>query len=75
MATSEPSYLTTVNVTVQGNGAGAGKRVAPMNPTNSAIVRRMSVRGNYDQMPLIGSEVVHADGVSTVTAWVNSIAP
>ena len=75
MATSEPGYLTTVNVTVQGNGAGAGKRIDPMNPNNSAIVRRMSVRGNYDQMPLIGSEVVHAAGVSTVTSWVNSIAP
>lgn len=74
-ATSEPGYLTTVNITVQGNGAGAGKRIAPSDPSNSAIVRRMSVRGNYDQMPLIGSEIVHDAGVSTVTSWVNSIAP
>jgi hypothetical protein len=74
-ATSEPGYLTTVNVTVQGNGAGAGKRIAPGNPSNSAIVRRMSVRGNYDQMPLIGSENVHSAGVSTVTSWVTSIDP
>ena len=75
MATAEPGFTTTVNVTVQGNGAGAGKRIDPMNPNNSAIVRRMSVRGNYDQMPLIGSEIVHTAGVSTVTSWVNSIAP
>jgi cytochrome c553 len=74
-ATSEPGYLTTVNITVQGNGAGAGKRVAPSNPNDSAIIRRMSVRGNYDQMPMIGSEIVHGAGVSTVTSWVNSIAP
>ena len=74
-ATSEPGWLTTVGVTVQGNGAGAGKRIDPMNPQNSAVVRRMSVRGNYDQMPLVGSEVVHSAGVSTVTSWVNTIAP
>lgn len=74
-ATSEPGYLTTVNVAVQGNGAGAGLRVAPGSPSGSAIVRRMSVRGTYDQMPLLGSEIVHTDGVSTVTAWVMSLAP
>lgn len=75
MARYEPGFTTTVNVTVQGNGAGAGKRITPMDPNASAIVRRMSTRGNYDQMPLIGSEIVHDAGVSTVTSWVNTIAP
>ena len=53
--------------------AGAGMRIAPNNTTGSAIFRRMSARGNYDQMPLIGSEIVDSAGVAIVTAWINSM--
>jgi hypothetical protein len=73
-ANTEPGWVSTVGVTVQGDGEGAGKRIDPGNPSNSAIVRRMSLRGS-GQMPLIATEVVHAAGIQTVTDWVNTIAP
>lgn len=68
----EPGWLTTVNVTVTGNGLGATKRIDPMQPTNSAVIKRMSVRGT-GQMPLIATKLVDPDGVATVTAWDNSL--
>ncbi|CAN5796357.1 hypothetical protein BH11MYX2_BH11MYX2_10450 [soil metagenome] len=73
-ANTEPGWISTVGVSVQGDGEGAGKRIDPGNPMNSAIIRRMSLRGS-GQMPLIATEVVHAAGVQTVTDWVNTIAP
>jgi len=71
-ATQEPGYLTTVNANVQFNGAGATKRVEPMNPANSAVLKRLSIRGT-NQMPLIATETVDATGVTTVTTWINSL--
>lgn len=68
-------YATTVHAAVQFNGDGATVRIDPMNPDNSAILRRMSVRGpNTAQMPLIATEVVDPTGVATITDWINSLA-
>ena len=68
----EPGWLTTVNVAVQGNGLGATLRIAPMQPTNSAVVKRMSVRG-AGQMPLIATETVDQNGVDAVVTWVGTL--
>lgn len=67
-------YTTTVGVDVQFNGGGASKRIDPHDPENSAILRRISVRGiNTAQMPLLATELVDADGVAMLTAWVESL--
>jgi hypothetical protein len=67
-------YVTTVGVAVQFNGGGATQRIAPQDPANSAILRRISVRGiNTAQMPLLATEVVDQDGIAMLTAWVESL--
>ena len=67
-------YVTTVGADVQFNGGGATQRIAPQDPANSAILRRISVRGiNTAQMPLLATEVVDAAGVAMLTTWVESL--
>jgi len=71
-AEQEPGYLTTVNAGVQINGMGATRRIDPRNLGNSAILKRMSVRGT-DQMPLLATERVDPAGVATMAAWIDSL--
>lgn len=71
-ATQEPGYLTTVNADVQVNGLGATLRIDPMNPANSAVLKRLSIRGS-GQMPLIATEAVDPAGVDLVTTWINAL--
>ncbi|HEY0189601.1 MAG TPA: hypothetical protein VGC42_00670 [Kofleriaceae bacterium] len=71
-ADQEPGWQTTVGVAVQGRGLGATQRVAPGSPDNSAIIRRMSIRGD-GQMPFIGTNTVDATGVAAVRTWITSM--
>lgn len=71
-ATDEPGYVTTVNADVQVNGLGATLRIEPMNPANSAVLKRLSIRGD-GQMPLIATEAVDPAGVAAVTTWINTL--
>jgi len=50
-------------------------RVAPGQPDKSAVVARMSARGNDDQMPPLATEVVDSTGLDTIRAWITSLAP
>ena len=65
----EPGYLTTVNVNVTGNGLGATKRIELLNSANSAVFKRMSVRG-AGQMPLIATETVDPTGVAALASFI-----
>ena len=72
------TVTTTVGITVvSGNAAITGKkRIAAMDPANSAILIRMGSRTPGLQMPPLGTKVADTDGgVKAVTDWVNTIAP
>lgn len=71
-ADQEPGWTTTVGVAVQGRGLGASRRVDPGNPDNTAILRRMAIRGD-GQMPFVGTNTVDATGLAAVRAWVTSM--
>lgn len=49
-------------------------RVAPGDPDHSALVVRMSARGNVDQMPPLATEHVDASGLAAVRAWIAALA-
>ncbi len=55
------------------NGFPIDQRIAPTAPAASGVILRMSVRGSRDQMPPIASEVVDAEGVAAVSAWVEAL--
>jgi len=69
------AYTSGVNVVTANWPCGGCVRIAPGDAAASAIVMRMSVRGNTDQMPPIGTEVVDDTGVQVVSDWVNSLPP
>ena len=48
------------------------KRIAPGNPDQSELRRRMGLR-NASQMPPLGTEFVDPDGLAAVEAWVNRL--
>jgi hypothetical protein len=50
-------------------------RVAPGQPDKSAVVARMSARGNDDQMPPLATEVADSTGLDAVRAWITSLSP
>jgi len=69
-------YQSLANQPLQYWRGGAIKvRVAPGAPDASAIVARMSTRGTDDQMPPLATELVDADGLAAVRAWIASLAP
>jgi hypothetical protein len=51
------------------------RRVATGHAESSGIIGRMSVRGAGEQMPPLGTEMVDAQGVATVSAWIDSLDP
>lgn len=53
-----------------GGKPGITARIVPGDPDASAIPYRMSVRGTTDQMPPEFTEIVHADGLAAVRAWI-----
>ncbi len=56
-------------------GQTASFRVVGGNPAQSAIMYRMSRRGETAQMPPIASEEVHTVGVEAVRAWIETLPP
>jgi cytochrome c553 len=54
-------------------GGAITKRVTPGDPDASAVVARMSARGNDDQMPPIATEQTDPTGIARVRAWIASL--
>jgi len=54
-------------------GGAITLRVAPGNPDASAIVARMSMRGNNNQMPPLATEVTDPAGTAKVRTWIASL--
>lgn len=54
---------------------GFDYRIAPGDPTRSAIYYRMAQRGGDDQMPPVGSIAVDEIGLATVKTWISGLAP
>ena len=75
-AQSSDVYKSLVGVTLQyWRGGAITQRVVPADPDASAIVARMSARGNKDQMPPLATESTDATGISKVRAWIASLPP
>jgi hypothetical protein len=69
-------YRSLVNVPLQYWRGGAIKvRVSPGQPDQSAIVARMSARGNDAQMPPLATEVVDSAGLDTIRGWISGLSP
>ena len=69
-------YRSIVNVPLQyWRGGAITLRVAPGQPDGSAIVARMSARGNDDQMPPLATELVDSAGLDTVRQWISGLSP
>lgn len=67
-------YLTAVNQPLtRWIGKGYDYRIVAGDPSHSAIVARMSVRGSTDQMPRIATEEVDVEGVAKVSKWISSL--
>lgn len=54
-------------------GIGMARIIAPGDASRSVLVARMNVR-NADAMPPLGSNLVDADGVALVSAWIDGLA-
>ena len=54
-------------------GGAITERVVAGYPEISAIVARMSVRGNDDQMPPLATELVDPEGLAAVRAWIGAL--
>ncbi len=54
---------------------GIEQRIAPGDPATSGIVYRMSLRELNQQMPPLASEQEDDEGITTVSAWVSTLAP
>jgi hypothetical protein len=65
-----PTFLTTVGVVSPYVVPGMTHIIEPGDPATSVLSHRMGQRGNLDQMPPIGSEVVDAAGKAAVDAWI-----
>ena len=48
-------------------------RIEPGDHAASAVWYRMSQRGNNEQMPPIGTEVVDQTGLDTIAMWIDSL--
>lgn len=67
------TYRTTVGVALQNFlNDGFTWRIAPGDPAASAVLYRMTIRGK-GQMPALGTEQVHTDGVTAVDAWIRAL--
>ncbi len=53
-------------------GVPGAKLITPGSAASSVISLRMNTRG-ADQMPPLGTELVHGDGTAAIDAWINSL--
>jgi hypothetical protein len=65
------TYTTAVNVLTTNFMAGQLYRIEGADPDNSAIIIRMA----QSTMPPIASEIVDADGITTLGAWIQTLPP
>lgn len=74
-----PTYTTAVGVTAVQTQPTRTLRIAPPNADASMVVFRMSTRDSGAvpqwQMPPLATDMVDANGVSAVSAWIASIPP
>ena len=56
-------------------GGAITERVVPGDPDASAIVARMSARGDDNQMPPLATEVIDPTGIAKARAWIASLPP
>jgi len=69
------AYTTAVNAPT-GNPNFPMDRIEPGEPEQSAIIQRMLRNpslGETEQMPPLARELVHTEGVATVSAWIRSL--
>jgi hypothetical protein len=75
----EPAYRTTVNqfttvYVLPGSQFGVNSfRILGGSPEQSAVVFRMTNRGNFNQMPPFGTKVLDAEAVAMITEWVRRL--
>jgi len=48
-------------------------RIVPGAPDTSAVLYRMSIRGNSGQMPPVASKVIDPEGIETITEWIGGL--
>jgi len=71
-----PTYTTLVKRPTTGNISKVAMRIAPGNPTGSAIHELMALRGDVmRQMPPTGTEISDPTGLAAVDAWINKLPP
>jgi hypothetical protein len=69
-------YRSLVNVPLEyWRGGAITVRLSPGQPDGSAIVARMSARGNDDQMPPLATELVDSTGLETIRQWISGLSP
>ena len=68
-----PTYETAVDEEPLLGLAGADKLIARGEPEASAVVLRMQLRGDEDQMPPIASDEQDTDGIAAVSAWIEDL--
>jgi hypothetical protein len=56
---------------ISGKAAGQSFRIAPGDPSRSAVIVRMNTRNPYGQMPPLGTKLVDADAVKLITRWIS----
>ena len=47
--------------------------IYPGNAEESILVQRMNTRNGGDRMPPLGRDLIHAEGVALVSAWINNL--
>jgi hypothetical protein len=69
-------WQNTVNVPLQSfMKPGFAKRVVPASPDTSALLYRMSVRIEMEEMPPLATKHEDPTGVGVIRAWIEGIAP
>jgi hypothetical protein len=63
----------TKNFDCLGSGAGTCNRIEPGKPAASAVWMRLSTKGPGVQMPPIGTEVVDATGIQTISTFISGL--
>jgi hypothetical protein len=73
-ATSSEMFRSLVGQPLQyWRGGAITKRVVPGDPDASAVVARMSARGDDNQMPPLATEVIDPVGLAKARAWISAL--
>jgi hypothetical protein len=70
------TYTSLVGVQTINSDFSAYQRIEAGNPDRSEIIMRMRLRPpDTGQMPPIATEILHPQGISTVSEWIKSLSP